>query len=239
MKSRKTAREAPMGTNLELRHYQHEGIGAIFTAWETQDAALVVLPTGTGKTVLFSEVIRRSNCRTLLIAHREELLHQAKDKLLWLWPQADVGIVGAGENDPDHQITIGSVQSLSRPKRLEWLAGQGIALVIIDEAHHSAALSYRKVLGAVGCVVPEDEAGYFVHPDNHPKLLGVTATPDRADGYSIEPIYGLPIFVRGLPEMVRDGWLCDLRGIRITTNVDLDSVHTRMGDLAEDELAAA
>src|SRR6185312_5137024 len=186
--------------------------------------ALWVMPTGTGKTVTFGEYVRRANCRTLILAHREELLTQARDKLATLGiPAAEMGIVGAGFEETGRRVTIGSVQSLSRPKRLAQIARAGIRLVVVDECHHRTAATYRKILDAL--------PGAFE--------LGVTATPDRSDGGDIEAVYGAPVVRLGLPEMIRDGFLCDLRGIQVKTGVSLDDVRTRAGDFAADDLSEA
>jgi len=225
--TRRPAREAP--SRLDLRPYQHEALQAIV---EAQAAglghALVVLPTGTGKTVLFNTLVSTWRVPTLIMAHREELLTQARDKLLAIWPDADVGIVGAGYNQPGHLVTIGSVQSLCKPRRIQALESSHIRLIIVDEAHHVAARSYRKVLKAVRA----GEPGGAFH-------VGVTATPDRADGKSIvDATYGEPVYLASLPEMIRAGYLVNLRGVCVRTSTRLDGVHTRAGDFAEDELAA-
>lgn len=214
---------------VELRPYQRDAIQAVTDAKARGDGkALVVLPTGTGKTVLFNSLVASWRVPTVILAHREELLTQARDKLLAVWPTADVGIVGAGFNDPGHLVTVGSVQSLSKPKRLSVLSHSAIRLIIVDEAHHSMAASYRAILKAVRA---GEADGAF--------LVGVTATPDRADGKSIiDQLYGEPVYLATLPEMIRANYLVNLRGVQVRTSTRLDDVHTRAGDFAEDELAA-
>ena len=213
-----------------LRAYQQEALDAINAAHQAgRGRALVVLPTGTGKTVIFNSLVASWRVPTVILAHREELLTQAREKLLTLWPDADVGIVGAGYNEGGHAITIGSVQSLSKPRRLAALSQAGIRLLIVDEAHHTLAASYRRVLEAVGAGKPD--GGAF--------LLGVTATPDRADGKSIiDSVYGEPVYQATLPEMIRHGHLANLTGVCVRTHTRLDGVATRLGDFAEGELAA-
>lgn len=215
-----------------LRAYQREALDAIQTArQEGRGRALVVLPTGTGKTVIFNSLIAAWRVPTVILAHREELLTQARDKLLTIWPDADVGIVGAGYHETGHAITIGSVQSLSKPRRLAHLAQADIRLLIVDEAHHTTAASYHRVLEAVGAGTSEADGGAF--------LLGVTATPDRADGKSIiDSVYGEPVYQASLPEMIRRGYLANLTGVCVRTSTRLDGVSTRLGDFAEGELAA-
>lgn len=217
---------------IALRPYQRDALGAIADAREEgRGEALVVLPTGTGKTVLFNSLIAAWQVPTVILAHREELLTQARDKLLAVWPGADVGIVGAGYEQTGHLVTVGSVQSLSRPKRLAWLARSAIRLIIVDECHHVAAASYRAVLSAVRAGETGQHGGAF--------HVGVTATPDRADGKSIlDGTYGDPVYQASLPEMIRAGYLCNLRGLQVRTTTDITGVKTVAGDFAEGQLAA-
>jgi superfamily II DNA or RNA helicase len=214
---------------LALRPYQSEALAAINEAKAAgKGKALIVLPTGTGKTILFNSLISTWRVSTVILAHREELLTQARDKLLAVWPDADVGIVGAGYNQPGHLVTIGSVQSLSKPKRLSALSSSAVGLIIVDECHHVAAASYKAVLRAVRA--GEQDGAFHV---------GVTATPDRADGRSIvDGTYGDPVYLAMLPEMIRANYLVNLRGVQVRTTTRLDEVKTRAGDFAEDELAA-
>lgn len=213
-----------------LRPYQDKAIAAIESVRDRQkDAALIVLATGGGKTIVFSELIRRWDIPTLILAHREELLTQARDKLLSVWPQADIGIIGAGYDERHHQITIASVASMVRGGRLELFAPPRLGLVVVDEAHHTPASTYRKVLSGVGCGIP-----------GGPFLLGVTATPQRADGKLLSPIYGDAVFTAGLIDLVRAGYLCDLRAIQVRTSCSLDGVKVgKDGDFQEEYLAAA
>lgn len=215
---------------LALRPYQLEAIQSIETARDAgKYAALLVLPTGTGKTLCFGSLVQHWNTKTLIIAHREELLAQAKDKLKMIWPTADVGIVGAGYEEMGHQITVASVQSASRPKRLQQLAAAGIRLVIVDEAHHAPAASYLRILEVL-------KAG---KPGGNCFLVGVTATPLRKDQLSLATLFGPPSYVMTLPSAIADHWLCDLRGIRIRTQTRLDDVHIRRGDFDQSELDRA
>ena len=109
---------------------------------------MVVLPTGAGKTVIFSELIRRRNLKTLVIAHRIELLEQAKDKLLRVAPDIDVGIFSGDKKCHDKQVTIASIQSASNA--LDLLKAESYQLLIIDEAHHAAAPTYQKLIKQLG-----------------------------------------------------------------------------------------
>jgi superfamily II DNA or RNA helicase len=210
---------------MELRKYQQEGHDAIFAAWDRGvKRQLGVLATGGGKTVLFSHVIKTRGGRALVLAHRDELLQQAADKILKVIPGAHIGIVRAGLDQRHAQIVIASVQTLARKKRLERLE-RDFATIVIDEAHHTSASSYQKIID------------YFAESD--PLILGVTATPDRGDGKTLDGIFEEIVFNVGIEQGIEEGWLCDIEGKLITIkDLDLSKVHTKKGDLDTTELEA-
>ena len=187
---------------------------------------LVALPTGTGKTVIFAYLIKATHGKSLVIVHRDELLRQAEEKLLIVDPGAEIGMVKAQKNELDAQVTIASVQSISRKKRLDALASREYELIVTDEAHHSVAPSYERVYDAVW-----KNNGGQIH-------LGVTATPNRTDQIGLKKVYDEVIFHKTLLDMIIAGWLCDLRCTAITTNIALDGVRTKAGDFAVNELAS-
>jgi superfamily II DNA or RNA helicase len=117
-------------------------------AKEGLNRQMVVLPTGAGKTVIFSELIRRKSLKTLVIAHRIELLEQAEDKLLRVAPDIDVGIFSGDQKCHHKQVTIASIQSASNA--LDLLKAEGYQLLIIDEAHHAAAKTYQRLIKHLG-----------------------------------------------------------------------------------------
>lgn len=211
---------------ISLRDYQAECVGSIEAALE-RDARrqLVVLPTGGGKTIIFSEVIRRRQDKPVLIlAHRDELLEQAGDKLAEVAPELamSTGLVKAGSNEVGAPVVIASIQTLARQSRLEQLPPH-FGTVIVDEAHHAVADSYQRVLDWVEAEL----------------TLLVTATPSRPDGKSLESIADEMVFARSLGWMIEQGYLCPPRGKRITVDVDLDSVKKSHGDFQADALADA
>ncbi len=211
---------------ISLRPYQQtcvERAIALFRRKAKGGRALIVLPTGTGKTLVFAEIARRMGLTTLIIAHRQELLYQAAEKFRLVDPTASIGQVGAGKHEWGAPITIASVQAISRPGHLALAKISGYDLVIIDECHHSAACGYQTVLDQF--------------PDAF--VLGVTATPDRMDKQSIEQIFGAPIFSTSILDMVEQGYLSNLRAIAIQTEVSLDHLHMQAGDFKQDELAVA
>ncbi|MCX5743922.1 MAG: DEAD/DEAH box helicase family protein [Proteobacteria bacterium] len=153
-----------------LRPYQVAAVAAIREQFRAGcRSTLLVQATGTGKTITFSDVARRTvdrGGRVLIVVHRDELIQQADDKLraAGLTP----GIEKAASYAGNASVVIASVQTL-RGKRLAAFAFDAFALVIVDEAHHAVAPGYRAILA------------YFTTA----RVLGVTATPDRLDGKGI------------------------------------------------------
>ena len=221
-------------TRPDLRPYQLDALDVIDkAAVDGQRRALVVLPTGTGKTVVFAEVIRRRGGRALVIAHRDELLDQARWKLVGAGiKKADIGLVKASRDEVTAPVVLASVQTLARKARRERLldaqaeAGP-FSTVVIDEAHHSPAPSYKALLA---------DLDDFATQEAEPFVLGVTATPGRK---GVRELFGEPIYSRDLVDMIAEGWLCDLRGRRVGIDLDLDRVRTKAGDYVEADLARA
>ncbi len=215
---------------LQLRNYQTECLDAISAAAKANiSKPLVSLPTGTGKTIIFAYMVRQiaqRGGRSLVLVHRDELLTQAEDKLKIIWPEAQVGIVKAARNELDAAVTIASVQTISRESRLTQLRDNiGFDFIVTDEAHHAVAASYQRIYDAL-----LNGSGQL--------HLGVTATPNRGDRRGLLEVYQEVVYHRSLLEMIRAGWLCDLRCVQITTDISLDSVKTRQGDFAQGELGA-
>jgi superfamily II DNA or RNA helicase len=212
--------------SLTLRPYQNDCIERVMSIYRQQPRGkkvLVVLPTGGGKTIVFTEIARQVGVNTLIIAHRQELLQQAADKFRLIDPTAVIGQVGAGRHEYGAPVTIASVQTISRPEHLKALQCFGYGLIIIDECHHSAAAGYQAVLDAV--------------PDAF--VLGVTATPDRLDKQNIEYIFGKPVFSVSIIDLIEQEYLSDLRAIAVRTTTSLDELHIQSGDFKVDELEEA
>src|SRR5207302_7779674 len=118
--------------SLPLRDYQIEAIEAIeAAAGRGVRRPLVALPTGAGKTVVFSELIRRRGGRALVIAHREELIEQARDKLLMVSPDLQVGVVKAERDEIDAPVVVASIQTLARERRMQRLLGRDLSLSLL------------------------------------------------------------------------------------------------------------
>jgi len=215
-----------------LRPYQLAAVEAVETSDEWY--CLIELPTGSGKTLVFSEVIRRRGGRALVVAHRDELIAQAEEKLVsaGIDPES-IGRVKAKRDEVSAPIVLASMQTLARkPRRDRLMASQREAgifqTVVIDEAHHVPAASYLALLDDIETAA--DELG------DGPLVLGVTATPNRI---GVDEVFGSPIFSRDLVDMIAEGWLADLRGRRIGIDLDLGSVRLSRGDYVEADLAEA
>jgi superfamily II DNA or RNA helicase len=211
------------------RRYQTEAIEAILGKWrEGVTRQLLSLPTGTGKTVIFALLAQKLDTFTLILAHREELLSQACEKIKVIMPEADVGIFqGSNREGLESRICIASVQTAARHTRN--LRQRGFNLLICDEAHHARAPSYEKVFRATG----------FLENNPDKLLLGVTATPYRMDGRALGGVFEHIVFERSLVTMIREGYLSDIRCISVGTDSNLDNVSIRNGDFANNELELA
>lgn len=224
---------------MELRPYQLEFVERVREAVKAGKRRLLAsFPTGTGKTIMFAEIIRRScmnGCRALVLAHRTELIQQSCDKIRMVYPGADIGVVKDERNEHDRQITVASVQTLHR-KRLEQLGPYD--LIVTDEAHHAYAPSYRRIYHRYGLIEesPDDEP-LDVLP-GRPIHLGVTATPDRSDRKGLAPIFDEIVFERKYLSFVPE-YLADLRIVGIDEKIDLSQIRvSRMTkDFDEVELA--
>lgn len=218
----------PQCSDLHLRDYQEEALKAVDGAWqEGRRRQLLIAPTGSGKTILFGSLIARRGGRAVVIAHRDELIKQAVDKLRWIDPSLDVGICKGSRNDLHHQVVVASIQSLVRGGRIERLLRHGpLTTVVVDEAHHSSS-SYARALQELGCL--EDEG---------PLLLGVTATPNTKDR-QLATLYGEVVWERDIGWMIERGYLADLRAVRVKVGIDLNLVKSSSGDFEAGALGAA
>ncbi len=218
-----------------LRDYQRECLGAIMDRYRAGvRRQLTCLPTGSGKTVIFAEFPRyfRMQNQMLVLAHRAELLEQACDKIRRANPGLRVAVEQAGRNaDPDCDVVVASVPTLGRQgsKRLQRLDPNRFFLIVVDEAHHATAATYKRVL---------DYFGVF-DPETRKLLVGFTATPKRGDGQGLDAVFQEIVFSRGLPEMIQAGYLVPLAGYRVETDIDLSRVKTRMGDFVTSHLSLA
>ena len=212
----------------ELRPYQQQARDRIHAEWENgHTRTLLVLPTGTGKTIVFASVAAdqvRAGDRVLILAHRGELLEQAADKL-----QRSTGLVSAVEKaestclDSWFRVVVGSVQTLQRTARLERFPQDYFGTIIIDEAHHAITDGYRRILD------------YF----SGAKVLGVTATPDRGDMRNLGEVFDSLAFEYKLTDAIKEGYLCKIMAQTIPLQLDITSVTMSGGDYAVGDLGTA
>lgn len=210
------------GRLLLLRDYQREAVEAVRRDIAAGHRALLVtLPTGTGKTVVFATLARELGWPTLVLAHRDELVRQTVEKFSLVWPEASLGVVQGPLNDLGYRVTVASVQTVCQPRRLADLTRWPYGLVVVDEAHHAVAPTWRRVLQAVG-------AGTSA------VLVGFTATAVRGDGGGLGGVFTRLSYARGIEWMVRRGYLAPPRGVRVRTNVNVDAAATGSdGDFAD------
>lgn len=195
------------GEKLELREYQQEALRNLQVMRENKESiALLYQATGTGKTVTAVMDAKSVGGRTLFVAHTMELVNQAYQTFQALWKGASVGKFADSVKELDKDIVCGSIQSIAL--NLDMFKEDDFDYIIIDEAHHATADTYQKVLA------------YF-----KPKfLLGLTATPERADDTNILEIFKNTAHKLDIQTAVEIGALVDVRCIRIHTNIDMTQV---------------
>src|ERR1035438_2025531 len=132
--------ESPSAPALALRPYQEQAIEAVSIA-EARGVRrqLVVLPTGSGKTVVLAHLVNRRPGRALVLAHRDELITQSVQELAMIGGTLDIGVVKAQRDERDAAVIVASMQTLANPKRLARMPG--FSTVIVDEAHHAVSRS--------------------------------------------------------------------------------------------------
>lgn len=207
------------------RPYQQKAAAAIHREWDAGNKkTLVVMPTGTGKTIVFASIVNDQVAKgehVLILAHREELLHQASDKLKMVTGLETVlEKAQSSALDSDKMVVVASVQTLSKQNRLMKYPRDYFGTIIIDEAHHTAAKTYKGILE------------HFIDA----KVLGVTATPDRSDMKSLSDIFDSLAFEYKLPDAIREGYLCKINTKTIPVEVDISKVHINAGDFSAQDL---
>lgn len=213
---------------MELRPYQEEARRAVEDQWLAGTRrTLLVLPTGTGKTIVFAKItedmVRKGN-HVLILAHRGELLDQAADKI-----KKATGLGCSVEKAEEtcigqwFQVTVGSVQSLQRQQRLEKFSQDYFDTIIIDEAHHAISPGYQTVLQHF------DKAN----------VLGVTATPDRGDMRNLGEFFETLAYEYSLPRAIKEGYLSPIKALTVPLKLDLSQVSVQAGDFKVGEIGTA
>lgn len=211
-----------MEKTYEERYYQTEAVEAVIKAWNAGDKrCLVVLPTGTGKTVVFARVveraIRKASRRVLVLAHRDTLLEQTERTL------RDFGIETANEKGKksvvgsETRVVISSVQTMAREKRLAKFPNDYFDVIVIDETHHVTSASYTRILN------------HF----SNAYVLGVTATPDKAGDASLKSVFNKVTYEYTLERAVKDGFVCDIVAKMLSLKINLSKIRTKNRDFDE------
>lgn len=212
---------------LELRPYQAAAVERLEAEWASgRRRALLVMATGTGKTIVIAECVRRAVAaggRCLVLAHRGELLDQAADKI-GRATGLSCSVEKAEETSEGSwcRVIVGSVQSMAG-RRLGRFSPGAFDLVVVDEAHHAVSDTYRRVL--------DHFAGA--------RVLGVTATADRADKRDLGEAFDAVAFEYGIADAVADGWLCPIKAQTLPVSVDLTGAPVTAGDYSADAVATA
>jgi superfamily II DNA or RNA helicase len=204
-----------------LRPYQQDCVSQVLSNWKKFDRSLAVVPTGGGKTIIFSDIISRTPGKKLILAHRGELLQQAADKL-----ETSRGIKSSLEKaenraDRNADVVVASIQSMSN--RIDSYSSDHFDYVIVDEAHHALSDTYKTVLNHFSSA----------------KILGVTATPDRGDKKNLGQYFENISYEIGLIELIRDKFLSPIIAKTIPLDIDLSECKTTMGDYSLDSLGTA
>lgn len=208
---------------ITLRPYQVAARDAVRAHWQANNrAALVVLPTGTGKTevilaTLEAELYAGTLRRAVILAHRQELIYQPRDRAAKNWPNLPpLGVVMADEDQADARIIVATVQTLTSGsgERLANILRHGpVSHLVVDEAHHTTARTYGQVIEVLTAANPDL------------RILGVTATPKRTDKEGLARVYGKhPVYRLTLKEAIKAGALCPFRAIGVELPVSAAGV---------------
>jgi superfamily II DNA or RNA helicase len=206
---------------MNLRPYQQAAFDSIQSGWGEAQRQLAVMATGGGKTILFSHLAAAEPGRTLILAHRAELIQQAVAKL-----HAATGIfasveMGDSRAIPGHGVVVGSVQSMRA--RLAKYDPQAFDLIITDEAHHVLAAEWQAVLKHFSAA----------------RILGVTATPSRSDNRKLGSFFQRLACEVTLLDLIRDGFLSPIRALKLPVQVDVSALRKKRGDLAAGDVGGA
>lgn len=213
---------APMPSVVDagLRPYQQAAVDGIREKLADARSTLLVMPTGTGKTRTFGSVIHNWPGRVLVLAHRDELLQQARKHIAQVTGEL-VGLEQAGFYAGRERVVVASIQSISQVDRLSRWAPDTFSLIVVDEAHHAPSPTYVRTLE------------HF----SQGKILGVTATPDRADEKAMGRVFETVAYVYEIQDAIEQGYLCPIRVRQVHIDaINLTAVRTVAGDFNQGDL---
>jgi superfamily II DNA or RNA helicase len=205
-----------------LYPYQDDAVKNVIAYFRHHKSVMLQMPTGTGKTNVFCEIIKQLNVNTLILVHTRELVYQARDRLYEDFG-IDCGIIMSGSKTNDSsKVQVASIQTLILKNKDFW--PKNISLIVIDEAHHSPAKTYQKILN--------------YYKDINIKILGVTATPYRLNNVGFRGIFEQLIVSKSIFRFIKDNELVGFRHFA-TTTPDLSRVRFIKGinDYDLDELS--
>lgn len=226
-------------SSLSLRPYQEESIESVLDYFRRGERRLgLSLATGSGKTVIFSHLIERvpppnhGATRTLILAHRVELVDQAARHCMLLYPNKKVDVeMGDKHGRSDADITVASVVTLRQDHRLQKYDPSTFKLVIVDECHHMVSPTYLRVLRHFGLVERDSRSDTA--------LVGVSATMSRNDGLSLGKVLDHIVYHKDYVDMIKDNYLSDMIFTTVRSGVDLSGVSQARGDFQTGPLSRA
>ncbi|KAI0695173.1 P-loop containing nucleoside triphosphate hydrolase protein [Cytidiella melzeri] len=241
---------AQLAPAISLRPYQESCLEACTDALKSGVSRIgVSLPTGSGKTTVFITLLslvqpppRHPNAkRSLVIVNSVELANQTADQTKRLFPEWTVEIEqGSQRASGLADLTVATYQTLLQPSRLTKFDPGALKAIIVDEAHHAAAPSYRHILSRFHSSIagPDKELAPPVLPHTIP-IFGFSATFSRHDGLALGSVFERIVYHRDFLEMIKDQWLCNVRFTSIRANIDLSNVtvNSRTGDFNATSIA--
>lgn len=185
----------------ELYPYQMTAVNEVIRTFNTCQSVMLQMPTGTGKTTVFCEIIKRNvvkKSRILVLVHTRELVSQIVERLLSFGLPA--GIILAGEkklNDINSQVQVASIQTLTRREINDW--PENVSLIVIDEAHHASANTYQLIIN------------HYKDKILKPRILGVTATPFRTNNTGFKGTFEMLVQSLTIKQFIEEGWLAGFK----------------------------
>jgi ATP-dependent helicase IRC3 len=207
------------GILVKLKEYQTECIEKIIETFKNSNKQFVEMPTGSGKTITFLSYCSRFSKKTLIILPSRQLLKQVYESCLLFYHKSQISRKGDGHDEKIADIHLCIVNSM-RNEYLENLCKNDFDLVIIDEAHHSFAQSYLKVIRKFNYMIPNI------------KFLGFTATPDRRDGQFIIDLFSKKSFCLEIKDLIQKKHLSEVEGYVVRTHIDLTDIDSHNDDFS-------
>ena len=201
--------------DLKLRPYQQKAKKEIFESWDEVDNVMFQMPTGTGKTRLFTSIIRDINdysikrkepVKILIIAHRTELIDQIHENLRRYQVPHNL-IAGGRERNYKYPVSVASIQTITHPNNLKDAKKLNVQFVIIDEAHHALATTYKKLWDLY----------------SGSKKLGVTATPWRMNHKGFLGLFNKLVLSMPIKDFIKQGYLAPYKYFSLRSDSNIQS----------------